>query len=115
MGNTVLAVKNVTMNEPFFMGHFPHKPLMPGVLQIEAMAQAGALACLLGEKKPQNDFVLAQVQKGKFKNVVQPGDVLKIHAEVTRFLQGMVQIKASCEVNDQCVSQCELLAGFLKK
>ncbi len=116
VGNTILAIKNVSFNEPFFLGHFPHRPIMPGVLQIEAMCQAAALACLLdGQKdKESKDFVLAKIDKAKFKSLVEPGDVLKIQAEVIRSLKSMVCMKAFCQVKDKLVSECEIVGSFLE-
>ena len=114
VGNKILAVKNVSFNEPFFQGHFPHKPIMPGVLQIEAMCQAGALACLLDEKEKKGDFVLAKVEKAKFKASVEPGDVLHIEAQVFRSMKSMVWMRASSKVKDKIVSECEIVGSFLK-
>jgi 3-hydroxyacyl-[acyl-carrier-protein] dehydratase len=78
----LVAVKCVSANEPFFQGHFPHRPIMPGVLQIEAMAQAGALHAKLNPVMANKLMVLAGVNEAKFRRLVQPGDVLRIESEV---------------------------------
>jgi len=86
-GESVTAVKNVTVNEPFFTGHFPGQPIMPGVLIIEAMAQTtGLLGFRTMDDKPQPDilFVLAGVDKAKFKQQVIPGDQLVLTAEILK-------------------------------
>jgi 3-hydroxyacyl-[acyl-carrier-protein] dehydratase len=78
----IVAVKCVSANEPFFQGHFPHRPIMPGVLQVEAMAQAGALHAKLNPAMSEKLMVLAGVDEAKFRRIVQPGDVLRIESEV---------------------------------
>ena len=82
-GKSITALKNVTMNEPYFVGHFPQRPVMPGVIIIEAMAQAtGVLAFLTVGTKPDNDtlYVFAGIDKARFKRPVEPGDQIIIEA-----------------------------------
>lgn len=109
VGTKIVAIKNVTFNEPYFQGHFPHRPVMPGVLQLEAMAQAAAMACVnpLG---PKMDVAVASIDKAKFRRPVIPGDVLEITAEVVRDRGGMMIAQAKTRVRGQVVSECELLA-----
>lgn len=83
-GKRVVATKNVTYNEPFFNGHFPQEPVMPGVLQIEAMAQAGAVAILSQEEYKGKIGYFGGVDKVKFKKKVVPGDVLRIELEIDK-------------------------------
>ncbi|WP_010531607.1 3-hydroxyacyl-ACP dehydratase FabZ [Lentibacillus jeotgali] len=88
-GKRVAAVKNVTANEPFFQGHFPDYPVMPGVLIVEALAQAGAI-CVLGIEENQGKIgFLAGLEKCRFKRQVKPGDQLRLEVEITR-LKGPV-------------------------
>ena len=83
LGTKIVALKNVTFNEPFFSGHFPGLPVMPGVLQIEAMAQAACLA-FVRKGEPEKDYFIAAVNEAKFRRMVVPGDTLMLHAEVVR-------------------------------
>ena len=83
-GKRVVATKNVTYNEPFFNGHFPQEPVMPGVLQIEAMAQAGAVAIMSQEEYKGKIGYFGGVDKVKFKKKVVPGDVLRIELEIDK-------------------------------
>ncbi len=93
-GESILAYKNVTINEPFFNGHFPDQPIMPGVLIIEALAQAtGLLGFKTMHAEPQNDtlYLLAAVNKARFKHQVVPGDQLMLHASIKKH-KGMIWI-----------------------
>lgn len=94
VGRKVVARKNVTVNEQYFQGHFPHAPVMPGVLQVEAMAQAGALACVAGEDE-NLDVRIAKIEEARFRRPVVPGDTLIIHAKVTKEKAGLVCVQ--CE------------------
>ncbi len=114
-GNHVVVKKNVTANEPFFTGHFPNNPVMPGVLQIEAMAQAGGMACYRPGDEDKLELVIAGISKSKFRRPVVPGDTLMIHAEVVKDRGSMVVIDCKSYVDDFLVSQAELMSSFLKK
>jgi len=83
-GEKVVAIKNVTMNEPYFVGHFPEEPVMPGVLIVEAMAQAGAYAVLSMEEYKGKLAFFGGVDKAKFRKKVVPGDVLRIEVEIIK-------------------------------
>ena len=106
-GQRVVAVKNVTINEPFFQGHYPQTPVMPGVMIVEAMAQVGGL--VVGGS-PDNDVLplLAAIEKVRFREVVKPGDQLVITATVQAVRLGLVKIKAQAEVGAKVVVQGEL-------
>jgi beta-hydroxyacyl-ACP dehydratase FabZ len=107
----ILAVKNVSWNEPFFQGHFPGMPIMPGVLQVEAMAQAGGiLAARSGEFDPARQVVFFMSIDGvKFRRPVTPGDQLII--EVVPLRKGRIwKMKGECRVDDQVVSSAEFMA-----
>jgi beta-hydroxyacyl-ACP dehydratase FabZ len=115
VGNKVIVRKNVTANEPFFTGHFPNNPVMPGVLQIESMAQAGGMACYrIGDEKTL-ELVIAGVSNCKFRRPVVPGDTLIIHAEVIKDRGSIVVIRCKTYVDDVLVSQAELLSSFVTK
>ncbi len=107
----IVAIKNVTWNEPFFQGHFPGMPIMPGVLQVEAMAQAGAiLAVRSGDFDPVRQVVFFMaIDNVKFRKPVTPGDQLVI--EVVPLRKGRIwKMKGEIRVNGQLVSQAEFLA-----
>jgi len=110
--DTITAVKNVTINEPFFQGHFPEKPIMPGVLILEAMAQAtGVLAFYSHQTQKKNDAVyyLVGVDKARFKRPVGPGDQLIMHAKLTRQLRGIYKFDATAHVDDELVSSAQFM------
>lgn len=113
-GRKVVARKNVTMNEPYFTGHFPDNPVMPGVLQVEAMAQAGALACA-PEESESIDVLIAKINGAKFKRPVTPGDVLEIHAEITAEKRGILTVTCEMHCDGQMVSQVEVMAKVIVK
>ena len=111
------AIKNVTINEPFFQGHFPKDPVFPGVLMIEAMAQAaGMLAHLAAETEGRAGelFYLVKVDRAKFNRVVVPGDQLLLDVIQKRIMRGMGQYECSATVNGQRVASCELLCAGRK-
>lgn len=108
------AVKNVTMNEPFFQGHFPGHPVMPGVLILEAMAQAaGCLVQLLNDAEDDEPkvFYLVKIDKARFSKTVVPGDQLHLHATQKRVMRGMGQYLAEAQVDGKTVASCELLCA----
>lgn len=111
---TLTAVKNVTVNEPFFEGHFPGEPVMPGVMILESMAQAcGILAyvALATEENLGGIYYLVKLDNAKFTRKVVPGDQLLIEAKQTRILRGMGKYEASVSVNGQRAASCELLCS----
>ena len=110
-GKSLTAIKNVTINEPFFNGHFPDQPIMPGVLIIEAMAQAtGLLGFRTMGEEPQEDtlYILVGVDKVKFKKQVVPGDQLELYAEVLRHKGKMWIFKTEARVNGQVATTAEI-------
>lgn len=109
IGTKIRAIKNVTFNEPFFPGHFPHRPVMPGVLQLEAMAQAAALACI--EKDgPKMDVAIAAVDNARFRRPVVPGDTLEISAEVVKDRGQILQLRCEARVRGQVASEVDIMA-----
>ncbi len=109
VGCKLWATKCVTFNEPYFTGHFPHKPIMPGVLQVEAMAQAAALICV-DPDGPKLDVLIASIKEAKFRRAVVPGDVLEIFAEIKKDRGSMVIVKCEARVRGNLVAEAEVLA-----
>jgi 3-hydroxyacyl-[acyl-carrier-protein] dehydratase len=108
----IVALKNVTINEPFFVGHFPKRPVMPGVLIIEAMAQTAALlsfASLPVDESKNIVYYLAGVDGARFKRPVEPGDALHLHVELDRAKAGIYKFSARALVQDEVVSEAQLM------
>ena len=109
---TITAIKNVTVNEEFFNGHFPHKPVMPGVLMIEAMAQTAAILSFLtmGIKPDENSVVyVVGIDNARFKRPVGPGDQLKMDVEILRVSRGIWKYKAVGSVDGQTAVEADLM------
>lgn len=111
----IVAIKNVTMNEPFFQGHFPGAPVMPGVLQLEAMAQTGGILLnrLGGDGKGIPYFM--SIDKAKFRKVVKPGDQLRIEVEITNIKRRAARFQGKCFVDDSLASEAELMCMLASK
>ena len=109
--DSLVAIKNVTINEPYFQGHFPGQPIMPGVLQVEAMAQASGLIMLRRAKADEAPKVVffMSADKVKFRKAVVPGDVLEIRAKLTKVRGRIAAAECECFVNGESVSSAELL------
>jgi 3-hydroxyacyl-[acyl-carrier-protein] dehydratase len=111
-GKNITAIKNVTVNEEFFNGHFPHKPVMPGVLMIEAMAQTAALLSFktMNLKPDENSVVyFVGIDNARFKRPVGPGDQLKMDVEILRNARGIWKYKAVGSVDGQVAVEAELM------
>ncbi len=109
-GSQIQAVKNVTINEPYFMGHFPGRPVMPGVLQVEAMAQAAGILMLRRTSSEGKVAFFMSCDKVKFRRAVEPGDQVLIEVEVTKVRGNKIaQAKGQCKVGDKVVSSAELM------
>ena len=111
-GKTITAIKNVTANEEFFNGHFPHKPVMPGVLMIEALAQTAALLSFLslGQKPDENSIVyFLGIDGARFKRPVVPGDQIRMDVEIVRHTRGIWKYKARATVDGQLAVEAELM------
>ena len=109
--SSVRAIKNVTANEPFFNGHFPNYAVMPGVLQIEAMAQAAGLILALddGFDVEKELAFLAGIDNAKFKRVVTPGDQLVLEAHIIAHKRGVVKVAATAKVDGELASSAEII------
>ncbi|MCB1960057.1 MAG: 3-hydroxyacyl-ACP dehydratase FabZ [Rhodocyclaceae bacterium] len=111
----VVALKNVTMNEPFFPGHFPHHPVMPGVLIVEAMAQAAAVLSFksMGMMPDENQVVyFAGIDKVRFKRPVMPGDQLLMTVEITNNKRNIFKYSAVARVDGQVAAEAELMCAL---
>lgn len=113
-GKKAVGIKNVTFNEPFFQGHFPGNPIMPGVLIIEALAQVGAVAILSIEENRGKLGVFTGIDKVRFRKQVKPGDVLRLEAELTAFKRGMGKAIATAYVGDKVVASGELMFAVVE-
>ena len=112
LNEEITAIKNVTINEPFFPGHFPYHPVMPGVLIVEAMAQAAAvLSFKTMNVLPSEDSVyyFAGIDNVRFKKPVSPGDQLVLNVKIDRVLKGIWKYKAQAKVDDQIVAEAEMM------
>ncbi|HEY1848921.1 MAG TPA: bifunctional UDP-3-O-[3-hydroxymyristoyl] N-acetylglucosamine deacetylase/3-hydroxyacyl-ACP dehydratase [Opitutaceae bacterium] len=110
----LVAVKNVTFNEPYFSGHFPGNPVMPGVLQLEAMAQAAGILIIRRNNWVPKPAFFMSADKVKFRKPVRPGDQIRIRAKLTKMKGGKIcAAEVSCSVDDQVVSSAELLIAII--
>ena len=108
-GEKVIATKNVSYNEPFFAGHFPQEPVMPGVLIVEAMAQAGAVAILsMDEFKGQTAY-FGGIKNAKFKKKVVPGDVLRLEVSIEKLKRNAGIGVGTADVGDKVAAQAEII------
>ncbi len=115
-GEHLQALKNVTINEPFFTGHFPHRPVMPGVLVIEAMAQASAILASFdvgGDPDVDNRvYYFTGIDKARFKRPVEPGDQLIIDVKIIRRIKNMWKCSAIATVDGDKAVSCELMFTY---
>ncbi|MGA7179463.1 MAG: 3-hydroxyacyl-ACP dehydratase FabZ [Thiobacillaceae bacterium] len=118
LGKHIVAHKNVTINEPFFPGHFPDHPVMPGVLILEALAQAAAILSFKTQSKSPDEIGIvyfAGIDGARFKRPVVPGDQLVLKAELIRHLKGVWKYSARAEVDGDLVAEAELMAALRGK
>ena len=111
-GKRISAIKNVTINEPFFAGHFPHRPVMPGVLILEAMAQAAALLSFATEDIDIDDntiYYFVGIDGARFKRPVEPGDQLILHAAIDRARAGIYRFNCKATVGDEVACEAAIM------
>ena len=114
-GRRIVAIKNVTANEPIFTGHFPHYPVMPGVLILESMAQTAAILSFVsaGHKaQADNLYYFAGIDKARFKRPVIPGDQLRLEITQERELRGVVKFKGRALVEAQLACEAEMMCAY---
>ncbi|MBS4538841.1 3-hydroxyacyl-ACP dehydratase FabZ [Clostridium sp. D2Q-11] len=112
-GTKAVGIKNVTMNEPFFQGHFPNNPLMPGVLIVEAMAQVGAVAVMTLEENKDKLAVFTGIDKVRFKKQVRPGDTLRMEVELIAMKRGIGKANAIAYVGEDIACKGTLMFGII--
>ena len=111
-GKRILAIKNVTINEPFFSGHFPHHPVMPGVLVVEAMAQAAAILSFrtLGTKPDEKSvYYFVGIDEARFKRPVSPGDQLVLEVALERNVRGIWKFDAKARVGEALAAEAKIM------
>ncbi len=114
--DTIVGIKNVTINEPQFTGHFPSKPVFPGVLILESIAQTGGI--LIGTKieNPEKKLVLfMSIDKAKFRKLVEPGDQLRLEIKLLRFQGKIIKLEGKAFVGEDLVSSAEMMATLADK
>ena len=112
VGKKITAIKNVTVNEPFFPGHFPHYPVMPGVLVVEAMAQAAAILSFktMGEKPSDNSvYYFVGIDSARFKKPIIPGDQIILNVSIVRILKGIWKYQGVATVDNEVVAEANLM------
>jgi 3-hydroxyacyl-[acyl-carrier-protein] dehydratase len=113
-GKEIHALKNVSINEPFFNGHFPHYAVMPGVLIIEALAQAAAiLSFVTANQKPDDKslYYFVGIDNARFKKPVSPGDALNLHVALDKRMRGVWRFNATAKVENELVAEAQLLCA----
>uniref|UniRef100_A0A7V3ZVM5 3-hydroxyacyl-[acyl-carrier-protein] dehydratase FabZ n=1 Tax=candidate division WOR-3 bacterium TaxID=2052148 RepID=A0A7V3ZVM5_UNCW3 len=115
--NKVIALKQVSYNEWFFSGHFPNFPIMPGVLMLEAMAQASGILIYQSLTEKEEDLIplFLGVEKARFRKMVKPGDTLIIEAEIKNKLGKIYKVIGNIKVNNELACEGELILGFQKQ
>ncbi|MCP5264592.1 MAG: 3-hydroxyacyl-ACP dehydratase FabZ [Burkholderiaceae bacterium] len=112
LGKRIVAIKNVTINEPYFIGHFPHLPVMPGVLQIEALAQAAGILSFqtMGRRSDAGSvYYFVGIDNARFKRPVVPGDQLRLEVEITRVARSIWKYAGRATVDGQLSAEAELM------
>lgn len=114
-GRSIVAIKNVTYNEPFFHGHFPKLKVMPGVLVMEAIAQTGGILLYYSIPDPENKFVfLSKIDKAKFRKPIIPGDQIRLEVGMVKLKNKMCQIRGKALVGGEVAAEGEIMAAVLE-
>ncbi|MCS6771866.1 MAG: 3-hydroxyacyl-ACP dehydratase FabZ [Kiritimatiellae bacterium] len=111
-GDRVVAIKNVTANEPCFSGHFPGRPIFPGVLQLEAMAQAGGVLMNQSYGEPGRIAYFLAVDKARFRRVIRPGDTMRIEVVFQRARLGMMRLHGTITVDGELACEADIMFGY---
>jgi len=115
-GKSLIALKNLTINEPFFQGHFPMQPVMPGVLSLEIMAQAGSFLMLSHIEDPlSKNMFFSMVEAAKFKKPIVPGDQLKIHMDLVKKKLNVCKFHGRCMVDNILVAEAKFAANLVNR
>ena len=115
-GERLIALKNMTINEPFFQGHFPGKPVMPGVLSLEIMAQAGSFLMLSQVEDPfTTNMFFSAVEKTKFRKPIVPGDQLMVHMTLVKKKLNLCKFHGVCKVDDKIVAEAFFSANLVDR
>ncbi|HUL40567.1 MAG TPA: 3-hydroxyacyl-ACP dehydratase FabZ [Burkholderiales bacterium] len=117
-GKSIVAIKNVTINEPYFVGHFPQQPIMPGVMILEALAQVSAILSFKTDNFKVNEdsvYYFVGIDNARFKKPVLVGDQLLLHATLTRHIKGFWKFTALAKVDDDVVAEAELICAVRAK
>ena len=115
-GEKCTAIKNISVNEPYFQGHFPGNPIMPGVLILESMAQAGAFLVLNDLENPlEKGMLFSAVEKSKFRTPIVPGDQIVLEMKLLKFRLGTVKIQGKAYVDNKLVAEATLLASLVDR
>ncbi|MDR0296422.1 MAG: 3-hydroxyacyl-ACP dehydratase FabZ [Rickettsia sp.] len=114
LNESIVGIKNITLNEPQFTGHFPTKPVMPGVLIVEAMAQLSAIlvAKSMGFTKDDKEVFFMSIEEAKFRKIVEPGDTLHIYAKIEQNRASAWKFSSNAKVDDQIVAESKFTAMF---
>jgi len=111
--NKVIGIKNVTINEPFFQGHFPGHPIMPGVLILEAMAQVGGVGALNMKNNLGKLAYFLAIDNARFRKPVLPGDVLRIEVDMLKSKLSIMKVHAVAKVGDEVVTEADMMFAFV--
>ena len=115
-GERLIALKNMTINEPFFQGHFPGQPVMPGVLSLEIMAQAGSFLMLSQVEDPlSTNMFFSSVEKTKFRKPIVPGDQLMVHMTLVKKKLNLCKFHGVCKVDDEIVAEAFFSANLVDR
>ena len=115
-GKSLIALKNMTINEPFFQGHFPGQPVMPGVLSLEIMAQAGSFLMLSQIEDPLSmNMFFSTVEAAKFRKPITPGDQLKVHMELVKRKLNLCKFQGKCFVDEVLVAEAKFAANLVDR
>jgi len=115
-GKRCTAIKNITINEPYFQGHFPNQPVMPGVLILESMAQAGAFLVLNSVEDPlSKNMFFSAVEKAKFRKPIIPGDQVKIEMELLKIRMNAARLKGTAYVDGEVVTEAIIMANIVDR